>query len=109
MTARRKDLELHAPPVHETWERVVAQCLEKKPADRPQSVAEVAEHLDLPAATTRRTTQVVAKPPPPSNLAAGIVGIAILVCAIAMGTWYFVSHRAAEKQNNRVVNTAPVT
>jgi serine/threonine protein kinase len=108
MTERRKDLEIEAPPVDEVWERVIAQCLAKKPADRPQSVAEVAERLELPAATTRRTTQVVAKPPP-SNLAVGIVGIAVLVCAIAMGTWYFVSHRAVEKQNNHVVNNAPVT
>ena len=108
MTERRKDLEIEAPPVNEVWERVIAQCLAKEPADRPQSVAEVAERLDLPAATTRRTTQVVVKPPPPSNLAAGIVGIAILVCAIAMGTWYFVSHRGADKQNNNAVNNAPV-
>jgi serine/threonine protein kinase len=107
MTERRRDLEIDAPPVNEIWERVVAQCLAKKPDDRPQSVAEVAERLDLPSPTTRRTTQVVAKPPP-SNLAAGIVGIAVLVCAIAMGAWYFVSHRAAEKPNNPAVNSAPV-
>lgn len=108
MSERRRELEIDAPPLNETWERVVAQCLAKKPADRPQSVAEVAERLDLPSTTTRRTTQVVAKPPPP-NLAAGIVGIAVLVCAIAMGTWYFVSHRAAEKQNNQAVPSAPAT
>ena len=108
MTERRKDLEIDAPPVNETWERVVAQCLAKKPADRPQSVAEVAERLDLPSTTTRRTTQVVAKPPPP-NLAAGIVGIAVLVCAIAMGTWYFVSHRSGQKQLEPAASSAPVT
>ncbi|HXN95174.1 MAG TPA: protein kinase [Candidatus Acidoferrales bacterium] len=108
MTERRKDLEIDAPPVNETWERVVAQCLAKKPADRPQSVAEVAERLDLPSTTTRRTTQVVAKPPPP-NLAAGIVGIAVLVCAIAMGTWYFVSHRSGQKQPEPAASSAPVT
>ncbi|HWY49946.1 MAG TPA: protein kinase [Chthoniobacterales bacterium] len=108
MSERREELEIDAPPINQTWEQVVAQCLAKKPADRPQSVAEVAERLDLPSTTTRRTTQVVAKPPPP-NLAAGIVGIAVIVCAIAMGTWYFVSHRAAEKQNNRAATSAPVT
>src|SRR6267143_1508192 len=58
MTERRKDLEINGPPIDETWEQIIAQCLAKEPAYRPQSVAEVAERLNLPLLTTRRTTQV---------------------------------------------------
>ena len=111
MTERRKDLEINGPPIDETWEQVIAQCLAKEPAYRPQSVSEVAERLNLPLLTTRRTTQVVAetppKPPPPAKLV-GVVAIAALVCAIAMGTWYFVSHRAGPKQQDHAVNSALV-
>jgi serine/threonine protein kinase len=113
MTERRKDLEIDGLPINEIWEQVVAQCLEKDPASRPQSVAEIAERLDLPSPTmrrtglaTNRTGQVVAKTPP--KPVATLVGIAALVCAIALGAWYFVSHRAGQKPRDHAVNSALV-
>jgi serine/threonine protein kinase len=108
MTERRKDLEINGPPINETWEQVIAQCLAKEPAQRPQSVAEIAERLDLPLLTTRRTTQVVVAKTAPKPVAT-LVGVAVLTCAIAFGGWYFVSHRGGQKQQEPVVNSAPVT
>jgi serine/threonine protein kinase len=108
MTERRKDLEINGPPVNETWEQVVAQCLAKDPTHRPQSVAEIAERLDLPLLTTRRTTQVVVAKTAPKPVAT-LVGVAALVSAMAFGGWYFVSHRAGQKRQEPAVNSAPVT
>jgi serine/threonine protein kinase len=109
MTERRKDLEIDGAPINETWEQVVAQCLAKDPASRPQSIAEIAERLDLPSPTmrrtgtaTNRTGQVVAKTPP--KPVATLVGIAALVCAMALGAWYFVSHRVGKKPQDHVVS-----
>src|SRR5438045_1360040 len=48
MTERRKEFNIdpaHIPPI---WEKTVAACLAKDPANRPQSAAEVAQRPQLP-------------------------------------------------------------
>ena len=47
MMERRADLEIEGWPIPASWEKTVAACLAKHPADRPQSIEEVAEQLGL--------------------------------------------------------------
>jgi uncharacterized delta-60 repeat protein len=46
MTERVKELEIQDDPVSPVWEDVVARCLAKNPADRPQSAKEVLQLLE---------------------------------------------------------------
>jgi len=55
MSQRRQELEIVGEPIAESWERVVAACLQKDPANRPQSVTEIAERLG--AARAHRTSR----------------------------------------------------
>lgn len=41
MAERRSELGIQAPPVAPAWERTVAACLAKNPAERPQSALEI--------------------------------------------------------------------
>jgi uncharacterized delta-60 repeat protein len=57
MTQRLEELEIQGDPISPVWEDVVAACLAKNPADRPQSLGEVLQLLQrtevsLPAAST---------------------------------------------------------
>src|SRR5436309_4161071 len=49
MTDRRKDLNIEPASVPAIWEQVVAACLQKDTAKRPQSAIEVAHRLQLPS------------------------------------------------------------
>jgi serine/threonine protein kinase len=87
MSARRQELEIAAPPVEETWEDVVRQCLAKDPAKRPQSVSGVAKMLAVPSPKTRRATRDGVKTPPANRLLlAAASGAAVLV--IALSVWF---------------------
>jgi protein kinase-like protein/PEGA domain-containing protein len=59
MTARRKELEIEGEPIDETWEKVVAACLAKDPARRPQSFAEIAQKLEIASPKTVWARQAV--------------------------------------------------
>ncbi len=48
VTERRREFENSDVEVPEEWETTIAACLEKDPAKRPQSAAEVAMRLNLP-------------------------------------------------------------
>jgi serine/threonine protein kinase len=50
MTERRRDLNIEPASVPAIWEEVVAACLQKDTAKRPQSAIEVAHRLQLPSA-----------------------------------------------------------
>ena len=56
MTERRKELDIEPAFVPQIWEEAVAACLAKDPSRRPQSAAEVAQRLQLPARSARTTT-----------------------------------------------------
>ena len=57
MNNRRVELEIEGEPIDPVWEEVVAACLQKDPALRPQSALEVIALLTAsPPKTSRRTT-----------------------------------------------------
>jgi serine/threonine protein kinase len=72
MAARRKDLEVEGEMMDETWEKVIAACLAKDPARRPQSFVEIAQRLEIASPKTVRadralqppTTATASVPPP---------------------------------------------
>src|SRR6058998_4182794 len=53
MTERRKELDIEPALVPQVWEDAIAACLTKDPSRRPQSVAEVAQRLQLAPRQTR--------------------------------------------------------
>jgi serine/threonine protein kinase/tetratricopeptide (TPR) repeat protein len=86
MSERRKDLNIEPASVPPIWEEVVAACLKKDPAQRPQSTAEVANRLQLASPTVgwSRTTSLAR----PKTKTLAVAGTALLVI-VAMGGWYF--------------------
>jgi serine/threonine protein kinase len=110
MSVRRKDLEVEGEPIDEAWEKVVAACLAKDPARRPQSFVEVAQRLEIASPKTVRAERALQPPtvtaPPIPKPASGLSSkhIALIVGGIAalflfligaIGIWYFVFHKPA--------------
>jgi serine/threonine protein kinase len=89
MTERRKQLQIAGGgPIPKEWEDVVAACLAKKPAQRPQTAAEVAHRLGLRAEAPVQPTQVLPKPAggkKPLILAA----VVVLLVASVLAAWQF--------------------
>ncbi|MFL5237345.1 MAG: protein kinase domain-containing protein [Rhizomicrobium sp.] len=86
MTERRRDLKVEPASVPAIWEEVVAACLQKDPAKRPQSTAEIANRLQLalPAGgRTRRDSSRLSR-----TKALALIGIGLVAIAAAAG-WYF--------------------
>lgn len=100
MALRRKELEIEGEPIDETWERVVAACLAKDPARRPQSFAEIAQKLEIASPKTVRAKQAAVEKTKggglqpiiaafKSNSAALYGGGAGLLCAALLAMWFF--------------------
>ena len=47
IAARREEFGIQGAPVPDAWERTIAACLAKEPAERPQSIREVAQRLGI--------------------------------------------------------------
>ena len=60
MAMRRKDLEVEGEMMDEAWEKVIAACLAKDPARRPQSFVEVAQRLEIASPKTVRAERALA-------------------------------------------------
>ena len=97
MMQRRKELEIEGDRIDESWERVVASCLAKDPARRPQSIAHIADHLELasPKTKTRKVPPLPRTRRQSYGLMAGIGGG---VCLLAAAIWYFGFYRTSIKQ-----------
>src|SRR5205085_10532754 len=48
--------------IDETWEKVIASCLAKDPARRPQSFVEIAERLEIASPKTVRAVRAIQPP-----------------------------------------------
>ena len=101
MTQRRRDLEIEGNPIPPNWEETVAACLAKDPAKRPQSVAEIANRLEL---TSRQIDKVAALSAKPSNKKAILVGATI--CSVVAAAWYFGIYRSMQDRQSPVSPTA---
>jgi TolB-like protein len=86
MTERRKDLNIEPALVPQIWEEVVAACLRKDPAQRPQSTVEVANRLQLAAPAVGWAHTISVAPRKTKMLA--LTGMAVLII-IAIAGWYF--------------------
>jgi hypothetical protein len=118
MTQRRKDLEIEGEPIDATWERVIAQCLAKDPAGRPQSVAQIAQQLEIASPKTRRAQQAVVEKAKASGfpviLAAlkarplVLAGAVALVCAVGLLVMVLGLYFAFRKPAKQVTTSPPV-
>jgi serine/threonine protein kinase len=138
MADRRKDLEVEGEMIDEVWEKVIAACLAKDPARRPQSFVEVAQRLGIDSPKTVRAARAIqpptmttaAVPPPvpatatsttlpplpkpaglsPAKLAVILGGAAALILFVlgAIGVWYFVFHKSAAPTKNVAITQKSV-
>ena len=105
MTERRKDLNIEPALVPPLWEEVVAACLQKEAAKRPQSALDVANRLQLSSAPVRMRTTAPSK-------AILWAGAATLVCLVGLSAWYFgkskLHTKAATVASNALTQAAAI-
>ncbi len=96
MTHRRKEIRVIGEPISRIWEETVAACISKDPTQRPQSVQELFDMLELerPMATGGESidqinpeTVPVAPPPKSLNKVYAIVA-GLLFFTIALGVFF---------------------
>jgi serine/threonine protein kinase len=95
MMQRRRDLEIEGSPIPRNWEEVVAACLAKDPARRPQAVADLADGLEL---TSRQIGKVATLPVKRSKRKAIITATICLLVAVG---WYFGIYRPTQDRQSR--------
>ncbi len=103
ITQRRGELEVEGEPIDPIWEEVVRSCLAKNPGQRPQSVTEIAQHLEVPSPKTRRAARTAATP---SKKRIPVLVAVFIVLLAAGGASYFAFVRSAP---NLAVSRAPST
>ncbi|MDA7916313.1 SUMF1/EgtB/PvdO family nonheme iron enzyme [Verrucomicrobia bacterium] len=95
MTHRRKEIRVIGEPISRIWEETVAACLSKHPDQRPQTVQELFDMLELERPMTASgegidsinpETVPVAAPPKTLSKAIGIVG-GLIFLAIALAVF----------------------
>src|SRR5688572_18427790 len=107
MTDRRRELEIEGGPIDSTWEDVVRACLAKDPAQRPQSVSQVAKGLAVPSPKTRRRERATAEEP---HKRAGLfLALGVLVVLAAIAGWYFGFFETRGKARNVAPAPSPVS
>jgi hypothetical protein len=98
-----------APAVSPTLGRIIDRCLEKRPADRPGSAADLALYLDAHAAeigTPASGARPGAPAPPPRRLVQRLMlASAILIMLVVAATWALVQVMA-ERAATAAVETA---
>jgi serine/threonine protein kinase/Tfp pilus assembly protein PilF len=99
MTDRRKEFNIEASSVPQTWEKVIAGCLAKDPPRRPQSAIEVAQWLQLPPGSARIA---IAHPQPVKNKLLFIGSIAAASALVFAGVYF-----GASKRHAMPVSSAP--
>jgi serine/threonine protein kinase len=103
MTQRRKEIEIPGNPIPTNWEETVAACLAKDPARRPQSVAEVANRLQLGSTATVPSSAAI--PSFSNKKLIAFVAVALLTCGIALSIWMFIPR--GPKKSDRPIASSP--
>jgi eukaryotic-like serine/threonine-protein kinase len=106
-------IERRRPNLPESLARLVMSCLEKRPADRPQTAQELLQTLD-DLDTTRRGTSSGERPPaiaasPARRSRAVIGGIAVFAALLLLSAGYFVfraTHGSAAAQSDELNSVA---
>ena len=93
MMERRKELDIEPASVPQIWNEVIASCLAKDPARRPQSAADVAQRLQLPSGQARIGTTSRGSSKRKPLLIAGVAAASVLVLA---GLYFGASRPRAE-------------
>src|SRR5438270_1314212 len=107
MTERRKDFDIEPASVPATWEEVVAACLAKDPARRPQSTAAVAQRLQLDAPRTGWARPITITRTKKKALA--VIAIATLFVIGLVGLYFGVLKRPGKLVIAPAAQTAPQT
>jgi tetratricopeptide (TPR) repeat protein len=95
MSQRREELQIEGEPIADSWEEVVARCLQKEAARRPQSVTEIVDRLRLRSRRTHRPTRTRWKATVPESVARlrrrvkrWVVGVApLLIIIVGLVIW----------------------
>jgi serine/threonine protein kinase/tetratricopeptide (TPR) repeat protein len=104
MTERRQEFDIEPALLPPVWEQVVAACLAKDPARRPQSALEVAQRLQL--APTQAGAVALVSGKRTNKLL--LVGVAIGALVLLMlGGWYLT--RQSSKPIAAAAKTAPAS
>jgi eukaryotic-like serine/threonine-protein kinase len=98
MTQRRSDLDIEGNAIPKNWQETVAACLAKDPAKRPQSVAEIANRLELASPQIRAVPEMPVKH---STKKTFLVVTAVTVCLAAAAAWYFGVRISSDKPSTR--------
>ncbi|MBV8815835.1 MAG: OmpA family protein [Verrucomicrobia bacterium] len=91
MTKRRTELGIKGDSIPASWEETVAACLARDPAQRPESVKEVARRLETDSSSPSvPPTSQLPRPPGPRGwpLIAGILLLLAFVSVIAFHYFY---------------------
>lgn len=119
MAARREDLGIKDKfPIPMVWEDVVARCLSKNPADRPQSIEAIRQQLEAAGALhvaeairplhVGGTSGSTSLPPAPGSSAGLWVTIA-LVAAVGLGSGAFFALKNTGSKPGPTPAPAPVS
>jgi|GEM_PF-3293507 len=110
MTDRRRELEIEGGLIEASWEVAIRACLAKDPAQRPQSVREVAERLGIgPPKTGRVPGATTAATGKPKSRATFLGAIGVVVALIAAAVWYFGFFAKAPKIQSVVTPPPPTS
>jgi eukaryotic-like serine/threonine-protein kinase len=100
LTQRPPPISAKRPNVSSALETLVMRCLEKRPADRPQSAEELVRTLEA-IPTPSSGSEPIQAPPRRSHRTPAVLGT-VVIGIVAMGAW--LGLRARTKQPAGVVN-----
>ncbi len=96
MAGQRAELGISAEPIPAIWEETVAACLAKDSAQRPQSVAEVANRLGLSTGPFPGKTVT----PGPRHRRMAVAMVAAVALLVGGLRWYFNSTAPTDNHTN---------